>query len=332
MPPRRSRLHLPRPALALAGASLLACGLAACADDPSLGADTAAVIGGEPTAPGEFPGVGALVIEFGGQTMAGCTGTLIAPDAVLTAAHCIDPVLSGGVVPGFTLAVDTTTGNFATVPGASVHPHESFTFDVEITEGLGTFYDIGVLRLAQPITEVAPVPLPRADQAAALTVDLELDIVGYGRTSNDTDDIGVLHDARTRLISLNATELQVGMGLPQPQNCHGDSGGPALADLGDGQRRTVGVVSRSFAGSECTQGGVHTRVDAYLSWIHGQVPTGIPCGSGLAEPCDEPDPEDPDTGGGCCSTGGGRGPAGASAALLALAVAAPLLRRRRRTC
>ncbi len=302
---------------------------AACFDPADVDIDESYVIGGSSTTAGEFPGVGALMYDFGGQVRIGCTGTLIAPTAVLTAAHCVDPESIGGIVPGFTLALDTTVGgDLGIVAGAAAYKHESFTFDVELMDGLAQFFDVGVVILAQPITSVEPVKMPRPDQAAALVAGLDLEIAGYGRTSNQTDDFGVMYDARTKLVSLNATELQVGMGAPQPQNCNGDSGGPGMADLGDG-RRVVGIVSRSFAGAECISGGIDTRVDAYLTWIHGKVPTGIPCGSGMSPACETEEPEDE---GGCCSTGGGRGRATGSGvlALLVGLVLAGRSRRRRR--
>jgi MYXO-CTERM domain-containing protein len=298
--------------------------LAACVDDPALGTEGAYVIGGAPTAEGEFPGVGGLMYDFGGDVQLGCTGTLIAPDAVLTAAHCIDADLTGGIVPGFTLALDTVTATPTFVPGRAIFAHESFDIEGGAVEGLGTFFDVGIVLLQEPITSVAPVRMPRPDQAAELIAGLELEIAGYGRTDPQTDEFGVMYDATTELISMNPSEIQVGMGAPQPQNCNGDSGGPAMADLGDG-RRIVGIVSRSFSGPECTMGGIDTRVDAYLTWIHSKVPSGIPCGSGLAEPCPV-DPEDED-GGGCCSTGGGaRGATGAL--FLVIVVGLTLLRRR----
>jgi MYXO-CTERM domain-containing protein len=177
--------------------------------------------------------------------------------------------------------------------------------------------------LERPITSVAPVRMPRSDQAADIVAGIDLEIVGYGRTSNETSDVGVMYDAMSAVISINPTELQVGMGSPQPQNCNGDSGGPGFADL-DGERRVIGIVSRSFSGGECTMGGVDTRVDAYLRWIHSKVASGIPCGSGLAEPCAGEDPGDED--GGCCSAGGdARG-----SWVLAFVVGALVLGRRRR--
>jgi V8-like Glu-specific endopeptidase len=260
----------------------------------------------------------------GGDEMQGCTGTLIAPNAVLTAAHCVDPQLTGPVTPGFSLALDTTNGNTATVAGQMTFKHESFSLDVEPIEGLAEFFDVGVLILSQPITSVAPVKMPRPEDSAELVAGLDLAIVGYGRTSNATQDTGVMYDAMTKLISLNPTEIQVGMGSPQPQNCQGDSGGPGLAMVG-GERRVVGIVSRSYSGVECTMGGVDTRVDAYLTWIHGKVPTGIPCGSGLSEPCGGEEGSDDD--GGCCSAGS-RGAPGAG--LLGLFVGLALVRPRRR--
>ncbi|MBX3157878.1 MAG: trypsin-like serine protease [Deltaproteobacteria bacterium] len=296
--------------------------LTGCVTELDLSSVESEVIGGQRTAAGKFAGVGALMYDFGGgQPMFGCTGTLIAPDAVLTAAHCVDPQLVGDGVPGFTLALDTNAGPVTVTPGRMKIKHEQFAL-VNPGRGLGEFHDVGIVLLAQPITEVAPVPMVRPQDSAALAAGLAMEIVGYGRTSTQTNDGGVMFDAATQLISINPSELQVGMGSPQPQNCNGDSGGPGFATI-DGVRRIIGTVSRSFDGNECVNGGVDTRVDTYLPWIHSKITTGIPCDSGMAEPC--PVPEEDEDGGGCCS--GSRGAPGG--ALLAFALGGLLLRRRR---
>lgn len=297
---------------------------------------TSEVVGGEVTSPGEFPGVGALMYDMGGgQLQFGCTGTLIAPNVVLTAGHCLDPNLVGGSVPGFTLSLDTFADPVVT-PGAMAIPHEQFSLDNLPAEGgFSETFDVGLVILAQPITEVAPVPMPRPVDAPELVAGMPMQIAGYGATDAQGNGGGVMFDATTAMISLDTTELQVGMGAPQPQNCFGDSGGPGFATVG-GVRRVIGVVSRSFdSGPDCDAGGVDTRVDAYLAWIHDHLPAGaaVPCDSGLAEACPEPEPEEPDepTGdeeedGGCCSTGDH----GAGSALLALGLGLLVFRRRDR--
>lgn len=309
--------------LAAALASVVA--LAACTDGPMLGTVDDEVIGGTLTPEGMFPGVGGLLYDLGSGPQLGCTGTLIAPTVVLTAAHCVDPQLGGDALVGFTLAHDTVTTRPPMTNVVRKQPHPQFSLDAAIEPGLGHWFDIGLVFLSAPITEVAPVKLPRPDDAAGLVADGDLHIVGYGRISNATQDVGVMYDAATKLVSVGDWELQVSMGQGQPQNCHGDSGGPALAELG-GTTRVVGTVSRSFdLSSECTNGGVDTRVDAYLDWIFAQEGVvDVPCGSGLAEAC----AGDEDGDGGCCSTGGGAGGSLVAAGLAGLGLV--IARRRRR--
>jgi endonuclease G len=292
--------------------------LVGCAD-LQYGTAESEVIGGKASAPGEFPGVGALMYSFNGSgPQAGCTGTLIAPDLVLTAAHCLDPGVVRDLMPGFTLALDTTVGTPTIVPAKATMKHEMFSSRNTIGDGLDHVFDVGLVFLAQPITEVAPVPMPRPEDVAEIVAGLDMQIAGYGATTATAATIGVLFDAQTKLVSLNEFEIQVGMGAPQPQNCNGDSGGPGFATVG-GKRRVIGVVSRSFMGSACTRGGIDTRIDAYTDWIMEHAPmAAFPCGSGLAEECAGDDA-------GCCSTSSRSAP---GSALLAVVVGLVLRRRR----
>ncbi|HVV86107.1 MAG TPA: trypsin-like serine protease [Kofleriaceae bacterium] len=299
-------------------------GLGACTEPyPDVGARADEVIGGQVTPDGMYPGVGGLLYDLGEGPQLGCTGTLISPTVVLTAAHCVDPQLGGDELVGFTFAHDTVTAPPPMITVDHKVRHEQFDLQADIPPGLGHWYDIGLVFLAQPVTDVAPVKLPRPTDKPSLVADADLTIVGYGRTSNETGDVGVMHDAATKLVSLGDFELQVAGGNGQPQNCNGDSGGPALVEL-DGTR-TVGIVSRSFDGMpNCLNGGVDTRVDAYLDWITAQGVTDLPCGSGNAAACKDDDDGDD---GGCCSTS--RHAPGGSI-LLAGLVAGGLVRRRRR--
>src|SRR5688500_17447776 len=85
------------PHRAFSAAALVAALSAGCADDLSGHPDltSAEIIGGTVDADNVYASVGALVgLRADGTTRPFCTGTLIAPTVLLTAAHCVtDPVL-----------------------------------------------------------------------------------------------------------------------------------------------------------------------------------------------------------------------------------------------
>jgi hypothetical protein len=287
---------------------LWAAGCMGADDDPgtsTVGMRGDPVIGGQPTAEGDFPIVGALLSDSFGQPQFFCTGTLIAPDVVLTAAHCLEPGEYFQGLPSFTLATDTTQlGPEDVVAAKSVHQHPMYDGQFG---ALGREYDVGIVLLAQPLTGAPLARLPSPAQAAAgLVTGATLAIVGYGQTEPQPGSMtgGVKYDAFTALGRVGPYEIQVGS-AGQPQNCFGDSGGPAFA-LIENEPMIVGVVSRGLTDSEtCDQGGIDTRVDAYLDFIHGLAD--IPCGSGLSPPCSGPPTPPPPPGDGPPGEGGGSG-------------------------
>jgi hypothetical protein len=98
----------------------------------------------------------------------GCSGSLIRPDLVLTAGHCLPAARDGTVLgPGdFAFAPALGTGAPGTaVTGAAILRHPLWDQLPEATRGRIRF-DMALLRLSRPLDASEAVPLPLADPDA----------------------------------------------------------------------------------------------------------------------------------------------------------------------
>lgn len=269
-------------ALPLALVASLVLGGCQTEDAPSVGQQ--AIVGGAP-AGAAYPAIGLLVDLSSGTPAFICTGTLIASDAVLTAAHCLQA--ADATTIGFALR-STISGATAAafIRGKDLAPNTAFVGDEALPVGIGQANDIGVLTLATPITNVAPMLLVRpSEEKAATAVKAKLVAVGAGRSvAANPASFGVLRQATISIA--DAGEFELDVALPnEAQPCFGDSGGPLLYDVDSGggaDYRVVGVISRTanpFLTEVCDDGAIATRVDAYVDWIVGE--TVLPCGSGF---------------------------------------------------
>ncbi len=263
------------------------------------------IIGGVPET--GYPAVGSLM--FDGQS--GCTGTLVAPDAVLTAGHCLSGMTADQV--SFAVGADVTAGADASYAASSLIVHPQYQDGGEA----GPTFDIAVMRLAQPAAE-APMQY-NGDDASAFTGQDVL-LVGYGltaRPSEGGDATGVKHSVSipVRGVSEQTLDFTITEGKT---GCFGDSGGPAL--LGE---VVVGVTS--WGDTDCNGEFHYTRTDVFADFVAGaiggdggQPPDQQPPDGGDADPCEEqgwygdgvcdecPQP-DPDCEGGGDTGGGGEG-------------------------
>src|SRR3954454_18151538 len=140
-------------------------------------APSQAIVGGHDAAQGAYPAV--ADITFGAF---GCTGTLIAPDAVLTAGHCGSITGGTGVgspaawpTPLITVRIGGThTGEGETVPVKSVTVNPNYLAN--------SGYDISILTLSRNAAE-APVKVSGASETGLWATGTSETIVGWGVTS-----------------------------------------------------------------------------------------------------------------------------------------------------
>lgn len=207
------------------------------------------ILGGAP-AP-DHPETVALVID---HSVPYCTGTLIAPDRVLTAGHCLFPD-GAGLLPPTHVVVVAVDGE-RRVPVAWTALAAGF-------DRSSLTADLAVLALAAPIVDVAPAQLSTR-ALGPNDVGRTTTWIGFGfDRPGPSGTLGVRHLAEVALAVLEPQRI-----VAAPVSCNGDSGGPVMIDDG-ASLRLIGVVSAGGPG--CQLYSKATRVDVLADWIAQMV-------------------------------------------------------------
>lgn len=208
------------------------------------------------------PAVGAIWQTGLGEV---CTGTLIAPDVVLTAAHCVADVTRLSFMTGtgtaqseFAHAPPSTLTGHAVVAGA-VHP----SYVAAGARCPNATIDVGLLRLAAPITDITPLlPSTTLGTRAGQTCNG----VGFGLHNEQADTSAGQKRTGTAIVKTTAArsiEVSAGTGIADS----GDSGGPLLCG-----GKLVGVVSCHIDGYYPLHKVEHyARVDVAAAWIESEL-------------------------------------------------------------
>jgi V8-like Glu-specific endopeptidase len=199
------------------------------------------------------PNVGGLVspTQYSDGTWIYCSGTLISPTVVLTAAHCAED----GERVGVTFDTDYVAGD-------KVY-YGTFEADPLYNKSQSDPHDIAVVVLDKAVRGITPAKLPTANSLSNLSGSQKFTSVGYGayEVTNEPGGHQYLYNdvrmvATGTLNSTNQSWLRISMN-PSTGNggtCYGDSGGPnflgttqivaAITITGDAVCRSTNVVYR----------------------------------------------------------------------------------------
>ena len=236
------------------------------------------IIGGTAAHKGDFPAV-VVITLLNGQAL--CTGTLIDPEWVVTAAHCVNPTTlmaanQAAVTSGAMVFFNTV--NVQLDQGTAIGAKETI-FDPMYNPSLGTSHDVGLIHLKTPVTNITPSPINLV--VGKTPIGTVVTQVGFG-----TRQIGAGGPAGAEFVLANRTSEKCStiteLGVPLDDanlmcfsqadmkgECEGDSGGPSFAMV-NGQQTIVSLTS--FGDQQCASVGADTRPESVKPFLLQHIP------------------------------------------------------------
>ncbi|XP_005165399.1 transmembrane protease serine 13b isoform X1 [Danio rerio] len=233
------------------------------------------IIGGSVAAEGHWPWQASL--HFQGKHS--CGGSLVAPDFIITAAHCFPKETSGSQLPsnwkvyiGFVSQLKLPSPYYV----KEIILHEKYN---PTTKN----YDIALLKLNKPASDVEPICLPVIGQT--FPPAKQCWTTGFGVIRQGSNSVSTsLMEVTVSLIDssvCNSPNVYNGEITENMQcagdlrggkdSCQGDSGGPLACKSNDGQWFLTGVTSWGEGCGQVNRPGVYSDVAKYLMWIYSKM-------------------------------------------------------------
>lgn len=234
---------------------------------------------------GKYPAVANVVIS----SSFGCTGTLIAPEWILTAGHCSSLTGGAGVATPLAFPPSSFSAVLGTV-NASGADGERVAVDRVVvppsylaTQG----FDTSLLHLTKPAA-TAPTPVAGRGYEGLSAANVLTDVAGFGVTSEGGNAPAKLQEVPIPIVGDSAcaagndafepgTQLCGGYAEGGRDSCQGDSGGPMFTETRGGSRFVVGAVSYGDGCARPNSPGVYARVsaDTLREFIRTNAPAGV---------------------------------------------------------
>jgi secreted trypsin-like serine protease len=248
---------------------------------------TASIVGGTTALSEEWPWAAFILAASAKGEGFSCSGTVISPNLILTAGHCVEDIETGKKTPAGQYVVVTGSSD---IRDAALRQVSKVSRTI-VNPNFNRFKvhgDAGLLVLATPTT-VPAVALAGPTDAALLAPRTPTWIAGWGLsgTLRKLKRTPVLRRGATfvqeRLYCRNHVRVYYPFFNYSSQlctitppgfsigTCHGDSGGPALAFREDGTPVQIGITSLGAADCDTHLPDIFTRVDRIYAWIAGQI-------------------------------------------------------------
>lgn len=237
------------------------------------------VIGGASEEGESFPWMAFVVnIREEGHMLDLCSGAVVAPRLILTAAHCVEDVKTGQVGGAGEFRVVTGNADWASSSHEVLHVSQAVVYSKFNRHLVND--DAALLALAEPTSAPAIALARPSEDRSWLQAGTGAWLVGWGDTEFAQKlPTTTLRYAETviqgsRWCKRNAPpffprdELCV-INAPKETTggCNGDSGSPLVLDEEGQEEVDLGITSHGYGRCSTRHPGVYTRVDAIYPWV-----------------------------------------------------------------